>query len=163
MQSYCKRIMRQNLRPITFMRKNLKTHQVNYSTLEKHDYSLYKALEKFRHYIQGQKVQVFVPTSLLVTTLNQTELHSKWSKWIMHMKEYDLDIKPTKTIRGTGLDEFLTQSHSLVIVEPTQVDNLISFEELVNETELASQPWYGPIVYFMINGVFPPDMDTKSK
>jgi hypothetical protein len=104
-----------------------------------------------------------VPTSLLVTALNQTELHSKWSKWIMCMQEYDLDIKPMKTIRGTWLDEFLTQSHASVIVESPQVEDLISYEEMVNKTELASQPWYKPIVYFLMNGVFPPDMDTKSK
>jgi hypothetical protein len=55
-------------------------------------------------------------------------MHSKWSKWIMHMQEYDLDIKPTKTIRGTGLDELITQSHPLVIAEPPQVDDLIAFK-----------------------------------
>jgi hypothetical protein len=79
------------------------------------------------------------------------------------MQEYDLDIKLMKTIRGAGLAEFLTQSHPSVIAEPPQVDDLIVFEELVNETELSSQPWYGPIVYFLINGVFPLDMDTKAK
>jgi hypothetical protein len=79
------------------------------------------------------------------------------------MQEYYLEIKPTKTIRGTRLDQLLTQSHPSVIAEPPQVDDLISFEELVNETELDSQPWYGPIVYFLINGVCPLNMDTKSK
>jgi hypothetical protein len=69
-----------------------------------------------------------VPTSLLVTTFNQTELHSKWSKWIMRMKEYDLDIKLTKTIRGTGLAKLLTQSHPSIIAEPPQVDDLIAFK-----------------------------------
>jgi hypothetical protein len=37
----------ENLRPISFVSQNLKTHQLNYSTLEKHGYSLYKALEQF--------------------------------------------------------------------------------------------------------------------
>jgi hypothetical protein len=50
------------------------------------------------------------------------------------MQEYDLDIEPTKTIRGIGLDGLLTQFHPLIIVEPPQVDDLIYFEELVNET-----------------------------
>jgi hypothetical protein len=35
----------ENLRPITFVSQNLKTCQMNYLTLEKHGYSLYKALE----------------------------------------------------------------------------------------------------------------------
>ena len=62
------------------------------------------------------------------------------------MQEYELEIKPTKTIRGIGMVEFLTQSHPSVIAEPPQVDDLIPFEAMVNETELASQPWYGPII-----------------
>jgi hypothetical protein len=73
----------ENLRPIAFIIQNLKKHQLNHSPLEKHGYSLYKSLEKFQHYIQGHKVRVFVPTSLLVIALNQNEMHSKWSKWIM--------------------------------------------------------------------------------
>jgi hypothetical protein len=54
----------ENLRSIAFVSQNLKTHQLNYSQLEKHGYSLYKSLELFQHYIQGHKFQVFVPTSL---------------------------------------------------------------------------------------------------
>ena len=75
------------------------------------------------------------------------------------MQEYDLEIKPMKTIRGTWLAGLLTRSHPSIIVEPPQVDDLIAFEEVVNEIELASQPWYGPIIYFLINGVCPLDMD----
>jgi hypothetical protein len=37
----------ENLRPISFVSQNLKTHQLNYSQLEKHGYSLYKSLELF--------------------------------------------------------------------------------------------------------------------
>jgi hypothetical protein len=37
----------ENLRLIAFMSQNLKTRKLNYSTLEKHGYSLYKSLEKF--------------------------------------------------------------------------------------------------------------------
>jgi hypothetical protein len=72
------------------------------------------------------------------------------------MQEYDLDIKPMKTIRGIMLDELLTQSHASVIFESPQVEDLITYKEMVNETELASQPWYEPIIYFLMNGVFPP-------
>jgi hypothetical protein len=61
------------------------------------------------------------------------------------------------------LDELLAQSHALVIDESPQVEDLISYKEMVNETEFVSQPWYGPIVYFLINGVFLSDIDTKSK
>jgi hypothetical protein len=41
----------ENLRPISFVSHNLKTHKLNYSQLEKHGYYLYKPLDLFRHYI----------------------------------------------------------------------------------------------------------------
>jgi hypothetical protein len=44
----------------------------------------------------------------MVIELNQTKLHSKFSKWIMHMQEYDIDIKTTKAINGIRLDELLS-------------------------------------------------------
>jgi hypothetical protein len=37
----------ENLRPIDFVSQNLKTHQLNYSTLEKHGYYLYNSLDQF--------------------------------------------------------------------------------------------------------------------
>jgi hypothetical protein len=89
-----------NLRPISFVIHNLKTHQLNYSQLEKQSYSLYKSLELFRHYFQGHKVQFSVPTYLLATALNQTKLHCKWCKWIMHIQKYDLEIKLMKNHKG---------------------------------------------------------------
>lgn len=81
---------------------------------------------------KANKVQVFILTSPFIVGLNQTKLHSKWSKWIMCMRENDLDIQPMKTIKGTSLDEFMTESHALVIVESPQVEDLIYYEEMAN-------------------------------
>jgi hypothetical protein len=70
------------------------------------------------------------------------------------MQEYELDIIPMKKLMGIGLDEFISQSYASVIVEAPQVEDLIDYEEMVRKNKLASQPWYGPIIYFLMNGVF---------
>lgn len=47
--------------PITFMSQSLSNFHVQYSLIEKHAYSLVKAIEKFRHYILGKHIIVKVP------------------------------------------------------------------------------------------------------
>jgi hypothetical protein len=80
----------------------------------------------------------------------------------MGMQEYDLNIEPTKFIKRIGLVELL-KSHALVIVESPLIEDLIAYKDIHNETELVMQPWYDPIIYFLINGVCPLDMDIKAK
>ena len=79
------------------------------------------------------------------------------------MKAYDLDIQLTQTIKGIGLDELLAKSHASLIVEFPLTEELVTYKALDNETKLATQPWYDPIIYLFINIMDPPDMTCLSR
>jgi hypothetical protein len=56
------------------MRQSLSDDEIKYSYIEKHAFSLVKAIEKFFHFILGKHTQVRVPLPAIKFLLSQTYL-----------------------------------------------------------------------------------------
>ena len=48
-----------------------------------------------------------VPNAAVKDFLVQTDLEGRWGKWIAALLEYDVEIKPTKLIKGQGLAKLM--------------------------------------------------------
>jgi hypothetical protein len=79
--------------------------------MEKHSFSLVKALKPFRVYVIHSKIIAYVPSSSIKDIFTQPGNDGKRSKWIAKLLEYDMEIKPTKLIKGQGLDKLLDDSN----------------------------------------------------
>ena len=97
--------------PISFFSKTLRDSELKYSTLEKQSYSLVKALKFFRIYVLHSKVIAFVPNTSIKDILTQPDSEGKKGKWIAKIMEYDVDISPTKLVKGQGLAKLLADSN----------------------------------------------------
>ena len=86
--------------PISFFSKTLKDSELMYSTLEKKACSLVKALKIFRIYILHSKTISYVPNAAMKDILVQPDIEGKRGKWIARIMEYDVEIKPTKLVKG---------------------------------------------------------------
>ena len=94
--------------PISFMSISVKKHKINYSPIEKHAFSLVKAVKYFRFYIFHSHTIAFVPDPAVKSILTQQEVGSnKRGNWIARIHEYDLDLKPTKLVHEKGLCELM--------------------------------------------------------
>ena len=49
-----------------------------------------------------------MPNSAIKDVLVQSDVEGKRGKWVVKIQEYDLDIKPTKLVKGIGLAKLLT-------------------------------------------------------
>ena len=97
--------------PISFFSKVLRDAELKYDILEKQAYALIKALKSFRVYVLHSKVIAYVPSSAIRDILVQPDSEGKRGKWIAKLLEYDVDIKPTKLIKGQGLAKLLAESN----------------------------------------------------
>lgn len=79
--------------------------------MEKQAYSLVKALKHFRVYVIHSHIFSFVPNAIVRDILTQAYPDGKRSKWTTTLLEYDLEIKPTKLVKGQGLEKLMTQSN----------------------------------------------------
>jgi hypothetical protein len=87
----------------------LRDAEVKYELLEKQAYALIKSLKAFRVYILQAKVIAYVSSSSVKDVLMQPDIDGKRSKWIANLIEFDVEIKPTKLVKGQGLAKLLAE------------------------------------------------------
>lgn len=148
-------------RPIAFFSRIIRDGALNYNIIDKQALALIKALKDFRVYILNSHVLAYVPNAVVKDVLVQTEPEGRRGKWITALLEYDVEIKPTKLIKGQGLAKLMAETNLHVLDI-----NLIA--ALSNEDEenyvlpvsdiFVSSPWYADIIYVLQNLSSPPGM-----
>ena len=78
--------------------------------MEKQAYALVRALKYFRVYILHSHIISYVPNIVLKDIFSQ-DPNGKRGKWIAVILEYDLEIKPTKLVKGQGLAQLMAKSN----------------------------------------------------
>jgi len=53
----------------------------------------------------------YVPSAMVKDILMQTDIAGKRGKWIAIILEYDMEINPTKLIKGQGLAKLMVESN----------------------------------------------------
>ena len=69
-----------------------------------------KALKFFRIYVLHSKFISFVPNAMVKDVLTQPDSEGKRGRWIAKIMEYDVEIRPTKLVKGQGLAKLLDES-----------------------------------------------------
>ena len=72
---------------------------------------LLKPLSFFRIYLLHWKFLGYVPNAATNEILTQPEFEGKRGHWIAKIMEYDVEIRPTKLVKGQGLEKLLTYSN----------------------------------------------------
>ena len=151
--------------PNSFFSKALRDAPLKYNIMEKHAYALIKALKDFRVYILHSHTIAYVPNIIVKDILSQ-DPDGKRGKWIAVILEYDLEIKPTKLIKGQGLAKLMAESNlqSLDINMISTLDEQQELPDLTIEENFQSSPWYSDILYVLTHLNAPPELSkTKAR
>ena len=136
--------------PIAFFSKMLRDGELKYDIMEKQAYALIKALKDFRIYILHSHIIAHVPSATVKGILTQPDPEGRRAKWIATLLEYDIEIKPTKLIKGQGLAKMMANSNC----EALQI-NFISHQANQLDTEVevmvdfVASSWYSDIIYVL--------------
>ena len=127
--------------PISFFSKALRDAPLKYNIMEKQAYALIKALKDFRVYILHSHTIAYVPNIVVKEILSQ-DPDGKRGKWIVVILEYDLEIKPTKLIKGQGLAQLMAESNlqALNINMVDALDEQQGFPDPTVEEKFQSSP-----------------------
>ena len=68
--------------------------------MENQAYAFVKALKFFRIYVLHSKIIEYVPNIAIKEIMVQPNSEGKRGRWIDKIMDYDVDIKPTKLIKG---------------------------------------------------------------
>jgi hypothetical protein len=154
--------------PIAYFSRALRDAKVRYDAMEKQAYALVKALKAFRTYILQSRIIAYVPSAAVKDILVQLDIDGRRSKWIAKILEFDLEIRPTKLIKGQGLAKLLAEANCQALgiicinecsgIQQSQVSNI----DHQREPPLAQCPWYKDVIDFL-QELQPPDGLQKSK
>ena len=117
--------------------------------MEKQAYALVKALKFFRIYVLHSKILAYVPSSAVKEILGQPDSEGKRGRWIAKVMEYDVDIKPTKLVKGQGLAKLLTESNCQVLNLHLMAEHSEQDMQQVY-SRYGESDWYKDIVYFLL-------------
>jgi hypothetical protein len=95
--------------PIAFFNRALRDAEIKYDIMEKQAYDLVKALKAFVVYVLHSKVVAYIPSASVKEILIQPDIDRRRIKWIAIIIEFDLEIKPTKLLKGQGLARLLDE------------------------------------------------------
>ena len=84
---------------------------MKYDPIEKQAYALIKSLNTFRIYILHAKVIAYVPSAAVKDVLTQPDIDGKRDKWIAKLIEFDVEVKPTKLVKGLGLAKLMAKEN----------------------------------------------------
>jgi hypothetical protein len=94
-------------KPISFFSEALRDAKIRYEIMEKQAYALVKALKDFIVYVLHSRVTTYVPSASVKDILVQPNIDGRRGKWIAKILEFNLEIKPTKLVKGQGLAKLL--------------------------------------------------------
>jgi hypothetical protein len=133
----------------------LRDVEVKYDIMEKQAYALVKALKAFRVYVLHSKVIAYVPSASVKEILIHPNIDGRRSRWIAKILEFDLEIKPTKLIKGQGLAKLLVEANckalgvNLISTYSENQQAELSDTNAQVSPPLAGCPWYKDIIYFL--------------
>lgn len=94
---------------VVFFRKTPRDAKLRYDLIEKQAYALIKSLKAFKIYILHSKVVAYVPSASIKDGLTQLDIDGKRAKWIAKFIDFNIEVKPTKLVKGQGLAKFMAE------------------------------------------------------
>jgi hypothetical protein len=132
--------------------------------MEKQAFALVKAIKYFRVYILHSHTIAYVPNTVVKDILTQDNPDGRRGKWIAVILEYDIEIKPTKLIKGQGLAKLMAESnfHALDINFLAAVNGPEEQATPNIKEAFLNSPWYADLIFVLHNLQAPPGL-TKTK
>ncbi|XP_070662278.1 uncharacterized protein [Malus domestica] len=122
---------RKNKQPhvIYYASRTLNDAQLNYSTTEKELPDVVFALDKFRSYLIGTKVIVYIDHAALKYLLTKKEAKPRFIRWTLLLQKFDIEIRDKKggeNMVADHLSHLVHNEESLPILETFLDEQLLS-------------------------------------
>ncbi|KAA0066036.1 pol protein [Cucumis melo var. makuwa] len=85
-------VLMQQGKVVAYASRQLKSHEQNYPTHDLELAAVVFALKIWRHYLYGEKIQIFTDHKSLKYFFTQKELNMRQQRWLELVKDYDCEI-----------------------------------------------------------------------
>ena len=140
--------------PIAYALRLLSKAEKNYTTTEKEALAMVYAVNKFRHYLLGNRFIFYVDHLALQYLVNKPQVSGKLARWLLLFLEFDFKViyKPDKI---HGVADALSRNEG---AEPaTGIPNQTTDAQLFS----MQLDWIHPIIDYLQTGTFLPSMTKE--
>jgi hypothetical protein len=85
-------VLMQEGKVVAYSSRQLKVHEKNYPTHDLELAAVVQALKTWRHYLYGQKCDIYTNHKSLKYIFTQSELNMRQQRWLELIKDYELEI-----------------------------------------------------------------------
>lgn len=154
---------------VAFFRKSLRDTKLRYDIIEKQAYTLIKSLKAFRIYILHSKAIAYVPSASVKDVLMQLDVDGRRAKWIAKLIDFNIELKPTKLVRGQGLAKLMAEENCRMLdmnwistnSEDGQTEEPTAGHDQALAKNLASYEWYSTIAQFFLKLEVLPNLSSS--
>ena len=144
---------------VYYASKTLNEAQRNYTTTEKELLGVVYALDKFRAYLIGAEIIIFIDHFSLKYLLTKQNAKARLIRWALLLQEFNLQIRDKKGVENVVADHLsrLTIAHN--------THNPPIYDEFPEESLLTvySAPWFAHIAKFLVTGELPTKWKAQDK
>jgi hypothetical protein len=142
---------------ISYASKTLTGPHPIYTTMEKELISVVFAIKKFRSYLVGAKVIVYIDHAARKYLLTKKDAKPRLIRWILLLQEFDLEIRDKKGVENSV-------AYHLSCLQFEESAELPTIDYMRDDTLLkvsTTSPWYVNIINYIVAGYIPPGADKK--
>jgi len=145
---------------IYYSSKVLNDAQINYATTEKEMLAIVYALEKFRSYLVGPKVIIYIDHVAIKYLLNKANSKPRLIRWILLLQEFDLVIKDKKGSKNLVADHLSILVNKEVTLKELEIRDEFPDESLFMVNE---RPLFADLANFKATGIIHKDLTWQQR
>jgi ribonuclease HI len=142
-------VLMQEGRVVAYVSQQLRKHELNYPTHDLELAAVVHALKIWRHYLIGQKSDIYTDHKSLKYIFTQSDLNLRQRRWLELIKDYDLEVHCHPRKANVVADALSRKSYANEVqVMPMSSELCVEFEYLnlgivTNIVELVIEPTLG--------------------
>jgi hypothetical protein len=104
-----------------------------------------------------------MPHPVFRSLFTQQEMGERRVNWMVVVQEFDLDIKPTKLVKGQGLCKLAVESQDQVNEDPRWENELALWCGEASYVSPGKESWYEKMTYLLHHGTFPENLNPRER
>lgn len=150
------------LHHIYYASKTLNDAQSNYTVTEKELLAVAFSFDKYRSYLIGAKVIVYVDHAIIKYLIAKKDVKQRLIRWILLLQEFDLEIKDKKVTKNQVADHLSRLSILACVDQHEEIKEHFPDEQIL-EILACTEPWYADIVNYLACDEWSAEFDSHER
>ena len=134
--------------------------ELNYPAIYKQAFTVLRVAKHFWPYLLRLHAKIIVPHSAFRYLLILKVPRDRRGNWLTSLQEYDLEINPTKLVKGQGLCKLVVEDLDSQEEEEGWENEVDMMQREVLYIPASTNSWYNDLKYYLTHGRSPCHLDA---